>query len=83
VSFAEGASPDTRNYRVSCDKAREVLGFETTWTARKGAEELAAAYRQVGLTLAEFEGPRYQRLAHLRQLMAEGAVDTTLRFTGT
>jgi hypothetical protein len=58
-----------------------VLGFETEWTARKGAEELYAAYRQVGLTLAEFEGPRYQRLAHLRQLMDEGAVDQTMRWT--
>jgi nucleoside-diphosphate-sugar epimerase len=79
VSFAEGASADTRDYRVSCDKAGDVLGFRARWTARAGAEELYQAYRQVGLTLAEFEGPRYQRLAHLRQLMREGAVDQTLR----
>jgi nucleoside-diphosphate-sugar epimerase len=79
LGFAEGASPDARNYRVSCDKAREVLGFQTEWTARAGAEELYDAYRRVGLTLAEFEGPRYQRLAHLRRLIASGAVDETLR----
>jgi nucleoside-diphosphate-sugar epimerase len=79
LSFAEGASPDARTYRVSCEKAREVLGFQTEWTAREGVEELYAAYRRVGLTLAEFEGPRYQRLAHLRRLIAAGAVDETLR----
>jgi len=80
VTFAEGASPDARDYRVSCAKAAEVLGFETEWTARKGAEELYAAYRQVDLSLAEFEGPRYQRLAHLRQLMEAGLVDPTMRW---
>jgi nucleoside-diphosphate-sugar epimerase len=80
VTFAEGASPDARDYRVSCAKAADVLGFETEWTARKGAEELYAAYRQVDLSLAEFEGPRYQRLAHLRQLMEAGLVDATMRW---
>jgi hypothetical protein len=56
VEFAPGASPDTRNYRVSCDKAADLLGFRTTWTAREGAKELYRAYQQVGLDLAEFEG---------------------------
>jgi nucleoside-diphosphate-sugar epimerase len=79
IGFADGASADARNYRVSCDKARDVLGFVPEWTALLGAAELYGAYRRVGLTLEEFEGPRYQRLAHLRQLIASGAVDETLR----
>jgi nucleoside-diphosphate-sugar epimerase len=80
VGFADGASPDTRNYRVSCDKAAEVLGYHTTWTAKQGAEELYAAYQKVGLTLDEFEGPRYQRLAVLKGLLSSGRIDDTLRF---
>ncbi len=79
VRLARGASPDTRNYRVSCAKAADVLGFSVTWNARRGAEELYAAYRSAGLTAGEFEGPRYQRIAHVRQLLAEGVLDERLR----
>src|SRR5690606_33941008 len=45
VEFADGASPDVRNYNVSCDKIREVLGFDTQWTVRRGVEQLYAAYK--------------------------------------
>jgi nucleoside-diphosphate-sugar epimerase len=80
VEYAAGASPDTRNYRVRADKIRERLGFETRWTAREGARELLDAYRTVGLTLEEFEGPRYQRIAQVRSLLASGALRPDLRF---
>ena len=80
IEFAPGASPDTRNYRVRCDKFAERLGFATRWTARQGAEELLDAYRTVGLTLAEFEGERYQRIAHVRSLLARGSLGPDLRF---
>jgi nucleoside-diphosphate-sugar epimerase len=80
VTFAEGASPDKRCYRVNCDKAKRILhGFRPQWTAERGAEELLRAYRAVGVTLQEFEGPRYQRLAHVRQLLAQRVLDPTLR----
>jgi nucleoside-diphosphate-sugar epimerase len=82
VSFAPGASPDTRNYRVACDKAVEVLGFETTWTAISGAEELYRAFKHEGLTLDDVEGPRFQRLAQLRALLDEDTLDPDLRFAG-
>ncbi|MGH8900399.1 MAG: NAD-dependent epimerase/dehydratase family protein [Egibacteraceae bacterium] len=79
VEFAPGASPDKRNYRVSCDKAADVLGFALTWDARRGATELYEAYLAQGMTAEEFEGPRYQRIAHVRQLLARGVVDARLR----
>jgi hypothetical protein len=79
VGFAAGASPDTRNYRVSCEKATSVLGYTTTWDARRGARELYEAYRVIGLTTEEFEGPRYQRIAHIRQLVEAGLLDDRLR----
>jgi nucleoside-diphosphate-sugar epimerase len=81
VEFAPGASPDTRNYRVRCDKFRDRLGFDLHWTARRGAVELLEAYRAVGLTLEDFEGPRYQRIAHVRSLLANGTLGPDLRFT--
>jgi hypothetical protein len=44
-----------------------------------GAEQLYEAYRSSGLTLEEFEGPRYQRIGHIKKLMAEGILDSDLR----
>jgi hypothetical protein len=49
---------------------------------RRGAEELHEAYRRIGLTLDEFEGPKYKRIDHLKMLMASGFVDDTLRPRG-
>ena len=80
IEFAPGAGPDTRNYRVSCEKIRCVLpAFKPQWDARKGAEQLYAAYTASGLQLEEFEGPRYQRIAHINKLLTEGVIDTGLR----
>jgi hypothetical protein len=31
------------------------------------------------LTLEEFEGPRFQRIAHIRKLLEEGVLDSYLR----
>jgi nucleoside-diphosphate-sugar epimerase len=81
VELAAGASPDSRNYRVACDKAADVLGFATAWTAKAGAEELYQAFDREGLTLADIEGPRYQRLAQLRSLLDDGVLGPDLRFT--
>ncbi len=82
VSFADGAGPDTRCYRVNCDKIRRTLPhFKPQWDARKGAQELYEAYTQSSLTLDEFEGPRYQRIAHIRKLIADRVIDDQLRHT--
>ncbi|MHC5033578.1 MAG: NAD-dependent epimerase/dehydratase family protein [Planctomycetota bacterium] len=79
VGFAEGASPDARCYRVNCDKIVRALEFQPEWDARRGAEELHAAYRTEGLDLDEFEGPKYKRIAHLRSLIESGVVGDDLR----
>ena len=71
VTFAAGASPDKRNYRVNCDKLLRA-GAEPTarsWTLRRGIEQIYAAYRDQGLTEEEFLGPRYLRLRHLKDMM--------------
>jgi nucleoside-diphosphate-sugar epimerase len=80
VEFADDAGPDKRCYRVSFEKIARVLpDFKPQWDARKGAEQLYEAYRSSGLTLEEFEGPRYQRISHIKKLMADGIIDTQLR----
>lgn len=81
VEFAEGASPDKRNYRVNCSKIADTLpGFKPVWDVRKGAQELYEAYQRVGLELDEFEGPRYRRISHIKELMASGRLDDRLRW---
>jgi nucleoside-diphosphate-sugar epimerase len=80
IEYAPDASPDKRCYRVDCNLiATRLHGFKPQWTARRGVEQLYAAYRQVGLTLEEFEGPRFQRIAHVKQLIATGRLDSQLR----
>jgi nucleoside-diphosphate-sugar epimerase len=80
VTFADGASPDKRNYRVNCDKIRDELpGFEPVWTVRAGVEELYAAYRRHGLTQESLVGSRFQRIQHVRELQEAGLLDTDLR----
>jgi nucleoside-diphosphate-sugar epimerase len=80
LEFADDAGPDKRSYRVSFEKIRRGLpGFKPRWDARMGAEQLYKAYRSSGLTLDEFEGPRYQRIGHINKLLADGVLDSELR----
>lgn len=80
VEFADDAGPDARSYRVSFEKIRRKLpGFQPVWDAQMGAEQLYKVYRSSGLTLEEFEGPRYQRIGHIRKLLAERVLDGDLR----
>jgi nucleoside-diphosphate-sugar epimerase len=80
VAFADGASPDIRNYRVNCDKIAETLPeFQPQWTVRRGVEELFAAYRDNGLELEDFLSRRFMRIKHVKELQAEGVLDAGLR----
>jgi nucleoside-diphosphate-sugar epimerase len=80
VAFADGASPDIRNYRVNCDKIVETLPeFQPKWTVRRSVEELYAAYRDNGLELDDFLSRRFMRIKHVKELQAEGVLDDGLR----
>lgn len=82
VCYSEGGGADKRSYRVDCAKISRLLpGFKPQWTAQRGAQELYARYSQIGLTVEDFEGPRFQRLAHLKMLMSRGLVNDDLRWT--
>jgi nucleoside-diphosphate-sugar epimerase len=84
LEFAPDASPDTRSYRVSFEKIARVLpAFKPQFDARRGAEQLYAAYRRSALTLEEFEGPRYQRIGHIQKLIADGVLAGDLRHCAT
>jgi nucleoside-diphosphate-sugar epimerase len=81
LTFAEDAGPDARNYRADFGKIARVLpGFCPQWDARKGAQQLYAAYKTIGLKLEDFEGPRYRRIDQVRHLMASGHLGADLRW---
>jgi len=83
IEFAPDASPDLRNYRVSCDRiARELPEYRTHWTVTHGVEEVYQAIADTGLSSDHFEGPRYNRIAYLKQLLAQGRVAEDLRWVG-
>ncbi|NJC98964.1 MAG: NAD-dependent dehydratase [Anaerolineales bacterium] len=82
IEYAQDAGPDKRSYRVDFTKIAEKLPeFQPQWDARKGAQELYEAYRKVDLKLDEFEGPKYKRIDHIKQLLGNGTLDSTLRWT--
>jgi len=81
VTFAEGASPDPRSYRVDFSKfASAFPECDFEWTAERGADELATAYEAVGLTLEDFQGYRFLRLNQLKRLLEGDALDRDLRW---
>ncbi|GAA4397024.1 NAD(P)-dependent oxidoreductase [Fodinibacter luteus] len=82
VTFAEGAGPDARNYRVSFAKINRLLpAWRPQWTVPQGIAQLVAHMREYGLTADDFEGARYVRLARIRELMGAGRLDENLRMT--
>lgn len=81
IEYAKGAGPDSRCYRVDSSKIIETLPeFKPVWDARQGALELYEAYQNVGVTVEEFEGPRYRRVDHIRSLINSGQLDERLRW---
>lgn len=77
------ASPDAdqRTYRTDFGKfARTFPDFAFRWTVQEGANELAEAFRAIGLTRETFTDRRFTRLAWLRYLLDAGRLDESLRW---
>jgi nucleoside-diphosphate-sugar epimerase len=82
IEYSPHGSPDPRSYRVNFSKIKDRLpGFRPAWNIRRGAQELYAACQQANLTFEDFDGPRFKRLTHIRKLLANGSLDSRLRWT--
>ena len=82
IEYAPDAGPDMRCYRVNCERiATELPNFKPQWTARRGVEQLYEAYCRAKIELDEFEGPKYKRIDHVKQLINEGLLTSDLRWT--
>jgi hypothetical protein len=82
IALAQGAGPDRRSYRVSFAKLRDAFpGLAAPrWTVRASAEQMLAAYRAADLRIEDFESSRFMRIARVKELLAEGRLDETLRW---
>jgi nucleoside-diphosphate-sugar epimerase len=79
LTFASDAGPDKRSYRVDFSKLARVLPeAKPRWDARAGAKQLYEAIGASRLTVEDFEGPRFQRIAHIRHLMKTGVLRNDL-----
>jgi nucleoside-diphosphate-sugar epimerase len=82
IEYAKDGRPDARSYRVDFSKLPRLLPrFRARWEGRRGIEQLLHAYRAAGLSLEDLEGPRFNRVQKLKQLLAAGEVDSDLRWT--
>jgi nucleoside-diphosphate-sugar epimerase len=81
IEYARDAGPDKRCYRVDSSKIMRTLpAFQPVWNARTGARELYAAYQKIGLTVDDFEGAKYKRIDHIKQLLKSGRLGSDLRW---
>jgi nucleoside-diphosphate-sugar epimerase len=81
IEFAADGGPDKRCYRVDCNEiSRTIHTFKPQWTVERGIRQLYETYREVGLDLADFEGARFQRIAHVKHLLAKSQIDEDLRW---
>ena len=80
IVHAADAGPDRRNYRVSGRRiACELPGWHPRWTAAQGVADLARCLTKARPPASEFEGSRYQRVAHLVRQQHLGLLDGQLR----
>lgn len=81
VEYAKDGRPDARSYRVDFGKMAQLLPrFKPQWDVRHGVEHILSAYRSARLSFDDFEGPRFNRVAKLKQLLAAGQLDPALRW---
>lgn len=80
IEYAPDGGPDKRCYRVDFSKIEKTLNFRTRWNARTGAKQLYDAFQTNGITEADLTGPRYIRLARIREHLASGTLDAQLRW---
>ncbi|HWH34053.1 MAG TPA: NAD(P)-dependent oxidoreductase [Acidimicrobiales bacterium] len=82
IVLADGAGPDVRNYRVSCNKIATVVpGFRPRWSVSDGVAQLYGDYLRYHLTLDQLTGSRFQRIRHIQDLKRRGLLDESLRWS--
>ena len=80
VSFAAGAGPDLRDYRVDFSKLIGTFPeLALRWHVPAGVDELVRAYTDYNFTQDDFTSSTYVRLRRIQELLADGLIDELLR----
>jgi len=79
--FTREFGPDERTYRVSFQRILHDLRdfYKPEWDLRRGAAELVSMFRRVGLTEADFRGPRTNRIKKIQSDWTQVLQDDTIR----
>jgi nucleoside-diphosphate-sugar epimerase len=81
IEYAADAGPDPRSYRVDFGKlSRTFPDLKPQWNASFGAKDLYAALQEANVTLEDFQGRKYIRLAQIKHLLGQGRLDDALRW---
>ena len=81
VDYVGKGGPDPRSYRVDFSRiSRALPSFQPRWDARQGVHQLYRGFQTNGLTLEDFEGWRFTRLAQLKRLLDSGQLEASLRW---
>jgi hypothetical protein len=81
VDYAPDGGPDKRCYRVDFSRIHDTFPeFRIQWTAKRGVEELYGAFRGASVSVEDFEGKKYARIAHIRDLLESRRLDRDLRW---
>jgi nucleoside-diphosphate-sugar epimerase len=82
LELAAGAGPRHAQLprRHEQDRAAMLPEFKPEWTVVKGAQELYEAYRRVNWIPSRSRGPRFNRIAHIQQLLDGGKLGRDLRW---
>ena len=81
ITYAPGAGPDPRCYRVDFSKLTDTFPeLKLEWDVPRGIDEVTTAYRHAALTYDDFTGPRFVRLARIEALIKGGRLTPALRW---
>jgi len=81
IRYEDGAGPDKRCYRITCQKLEETLpAYRPTWTVEAGIKELRDAYSDFALTKEAFIGSDFLRIRRISGLIEDGQLDDNLRW---
>lgn len=79
IGFADDAAPDRRSYRVDGGKLRRLVPeWQPAWSLATGIETLVDALHRLPVPVEDFEGPRFQRVAHIRARIETGEIGRDL-----
>jgi nucleoside-diphosphate-sugar epimerase len=80
VTFADGAGPDLRDYKVDFSKLTGTFpDLDLQWNVKAGVDELIHSYTENAFCRGDFESSRFVRLRRLNELLNAGLVDEMLR----